>query len=361
MAFDPTTAIEAELEVPSRTSYGTPSKLLDNLERVESGGNPLAVNKDSGAMGAYQFMPSTVEMLKKQGIEFNPFDKQQSREAADQYISKLAERHGGDYEKAMADYGGFITKDPTEYVGKVMKGVTKEPSFDPTTAKEFDPSSAKPVEEAKGATIWEKVKEATWLSPTAQGARGAVTAPVGALQEVKKGITELFNPTWQKKYKEEHGTALSKKELETAYDVALNWMPVTEFVGSLKRMKDMVPPTKEVLPVKPVTAEEVIRTADTTERLMKADSSGSLIVDTQKFVNDQLGIKPAKEAEKTIKQKRAEVKAAFAEDKDYADYLRFAADERIQLREQWAKTESWAEHTKAVDKLEKELAENKAH
>ena len=153
MAFDPSTASLAESEKPSGKSYGTPAKLLDNLEMVESSGNPLAVNKESGAMGAYQFMPTTVEMLKKQGIEFDPFDKQQSREAADEYISKLAARHGGDYEKAMADYGGFVTKDPTEYVGKVMKGVSTEApvklAFDPTSAKEFNPATAKEVKDTK--------------------------------------------------------------------------------------------------------------------------------------------------------------------------------------------------------------------
>ena len=47
-------------------TYGTPSKILDNLMQVESSGNELAINKDTKAMGPYQFMPDTIaEMHKK--------------------------------------------------------------------------------------------------------------------------------------------------------------------------------------------------------------------------------------------------------------------------------------------------------
>lgn len=110
-AFDPT------------KSYGTPAKLLDNLQQTESSGNPYAVNPNTQAMGAYQFMPSTVAMLRKQGIKFDPFDANQSRAAADYYIQQLVAQNGGDYSKAMAQYGGFKTKDASKYVGSVLNGV----------------------------------------------------------------------------------------------------------------------------------------------------------------------------------------------------------------------------------------------
>ena len=45
-----------------------PDTVLDNLKQTESSGDAYAVNKDTGAMGAYQFLPSTVAMLHKQGI-----------------------------------------------------------------------------------------------------------------------------------------------------------------------------------------------------------------------------------------------------------------------------------------------------
>lgn len=111
---------------PSK-SYGTPTKLLDNLRHTESGGDPYAVNKTTGAMGQYQFMPATIAMLRKQGVTFDPFDPQQARNAADWYIQQLKQQNGGTYEGAMKAYGGFVTKDPSQYVGKVMAGVPTTP------------------------------------------------------------------------------------------------------------------------------------------------------------------------------------------------------------------------------------------
>lgn len=114
-------------QAPGR-SFGTPSAILDNLMQVESSGNPLAINPTSGAMGAYQFMPNTVSMLRKQGMAFNPFDAQQARQAADFYLSQLVSQHGGDWNKALAAYGGFKDKDPTKYVSRVLQGVNAPPA-----------------------------------------------------------------------------------------------------------------------------------------------------------------------------------------------------------------------------------------
>ena len=108
-------------------SYGTPARLLDNTIQVESSGNPHAVNRESGAMGIGQFMPDTVAMLHKQGVEFNPFNPTEARAAMDYYISTLAKKHGGDYTKAMTDYGGFKTKDPSQYLSKVLHEVDNTP------------------------------------------------------------------------------------------------------------------------------------------------------------------------------------------------------------------------------------------
>lgn len=106
--------------------YGTPQRVLDNLQHVESGGNPLAMGPDIGngvrAQGAFQFLPSTVKMLGDQGIKFDPFKPQEARDAADFYIQSLVKKNGGDYNKAMAEYGGFKSKDPSSYVGKVLAG-----------------------------------------------------------------------------------------------------------------------------------------------------------------------------------------------------------------------------------------------
>ncbi len=104
-------------------SYGTPAKLLDNLQQTESSGDAHAVNPKTGAMGAYQFLPSTVAMLNKQGVKFDPFDPTQARAAADYYLQHLAQANGGDMTKAVAQYGGFNQQDPTAYVNKVLNGV----------------------------------------------------------------------------------------------------------------------------------------------------------------------------------------------------------------------------------------------
>ena len=106
-----------------KKSYGTPTKLLENVIQTESSGNPHAVNPTSGAMGLGQFMPETVAMLHKQGVEFNPFKADEAKAAMDYYISQLHKEHGGDYVKAMKAYGGFKTKDPEKYLDKVLEGV----------------------------------------------------------------------------------------------------------------------------------------------------------------------------------------------------------------------------------------------
>jgi hypothetical protein len=104
-------------------TYGTPPKLLDNLGMVESSNDPYALNKDTKALGNYQFTPETLVYLHKKGIKFNPLDPKESRAAADWYLNDLAQSNNGDYKKALTQYGGFKTKDPTEYVNKALNGV----------------------------------------------------------------------------------------------------------------------------------------------------------------------------------------------------------------------------------------------
>ena len=115
------TATAKKPAAPSGPSVIT-DQLLDSLRRTESGKDRFALNKQTKAMGPYQFMPETVQMLHKQGIEFNPFNEQEARAAAKGYLETLVARNKGDVNKALADYGGFVTKDPTQYVNKVLQG-----------------------------------------------------------------------------------------------------------------------------------------------------------------------------------------------------------------------------------------------
>jgi hypothetical protein len=99
---------------------------LDALREIESSNNPRAVNKDSGAMGAYQFMPSTVTQLAKQGIKFDPFNEPQAREAARQHLQDFVDKSGGDLNKGLALYGGHVTKDPSNYINKFNAALARQ-------------------------------------------------------------------------------------------------------------------------------------------------------------------------------------------------------------------------------------------
>ena len=112
----------AEPTRPQQTKNYISDELLNSLKRVESGKDPYAVNKETKAMGPYQFMPDTAAMLHRQGVKFNPFDEEQAREAARHYLNTLVEKNGGDVNKALAQYGGFVTKDPSKYVSNVLSG-----------------------------------------------------------------------------------------------------------------------------------------------------------------------------------------------------------------------------------------------
>jgi predicted transglutaminase-like cysteine proteinase len=85
-------------------------------------------------------------MLHKQGIEFNPFNEKQAREAARTYLGQLVDRNKGDVDKALAQYGGFITKDPSGYVNKVKQGQAAAPSTTPTAPAAPAQTSADPLE-----------------------------------------------------------------------------------------------------------------------------------------------------------------------------------------------------------------------
>ena len=115
---------DVEEQKPQSQSIIT-DQILNNLKVTESGKDPYAVNKKTKALGAYQFLPETVQMLHKQGIEFNPFNEQESRQAAKTYLEQLTAKNGGDIKKALAQYGGFVKENPDTYVNKVLKGVTQ--------------------------------------------------------------------------------------------------------------------------------------------------------------------------------------------------------------------------------------------
>jgi hypothetical protein len=99
---------------------------MDALREIESSNNPKAVNPKSGAMGAYQFMPSTVSSYAAKGVKFDPFNEPQSREVARQHLQDFVDKNGGDLNKGLAAYGGHITKDPTDYINKFNAALARQ-------------------------------------------------------------------------------------------------------------------------------------------------------------------------------------------------------------------------------------------
>lgn len=182
-AIDPVAAPAALPQSPASVGkYGTPTHILDGLRHVESRGNQYAINTDSKAMGQYQFTPDTVATLHKKGIKFNPFEPTEARDAADQYITTLAKQNGGDYSKALAQYGGFKTKDPSKYISDVMKGGPVAASRAPVVKSEVDDFSSSAVDSAPVAEV----------TPTKVAPPAAVAAPVSMMDTLKQGAGNVL-------------------------------------------------------------------------------------------------------------------------------------------------------------------------
>lgn len=163
-------------------SYGTPAKLLDNLQSEESSGNLLAVNKTTQAMGPYQFTPSTVAMLRQQGVKFDPFDPPQARAAADYYMQQLKQQNGGTYEGALKAYGGFKNADPSQYIAKAMNGVAPQPTT---------PGQSNSGERPQGYAGPTSDLFAT-LQQGSQAAQKGVPAPASAQPQQQPGAATQF-------------------------------------------------------------------------------------------------------------------------------------------------------------------------
>jgi hypothetical protein len=170
-AFDPT------------KTYGTPAAMLSNLTNQESSGGRNLVNPKTGAMGPYQFLPSTLAMLRNQGVKFDPFDPAQSRAAADWYIQKLKAENGGTYQGALKAYGGFQNADPSQYIDHVMNGV---PGFSggpaPTTPGQTSSGQQAPADTGPQSDLLTTLQTA--VQNAQQSAQAAATpAPKAAPQQ----------------------------------------------------------------------------------------------------------------------------------------------------------------------------------
>ena len=109
--------------------YGLPAGLLDKVWATESG-RGSNMNSPKGAQGHFQFMPPTA---KQYGLK-NPYDFNESSDAAARMYRDLLQANGGDVRKAAAAYNwgqGNLNKKglsaaPTEtlnYINKVTGGI----------------------------------------------------------------------------------------------------------------------------------------------------------------------------------------------------------------------------------------------
>jgi soluble lytic murein transglycosylase-like protein len=94
--------------------------LLAAVMIEESGGNPNAVNKKTGATGLMQFMPDTA----KQYNLTDRTDPQASLNAGAMYLHDLLIKSHGDEALALTHYGGFVTADPKKYIGDIFSLMT---------------------------------------------------------------------------------------------------------------------------------------------------------------------------------------------------------------------------------------------
>ncbi|WP_158282607.1 phage tail length tape measure family protein [Azospirillum sp. TSH58] len=97
------------------TKYGVDANLIKAVIQKESTWNPTAVNPRSGAAGLMQIMPANWSAY---GVT-NPFDPAQNVDAGTRIFREHLDRAGGDLERALSTFGGFITKSSDGYVASV--------------------------------------------------------------------------------------------------------------------------------------------------------------------------------------------------------------------------------------------------
>jgi len=107
-------------------------KLVHGVAMAESGDRqydssgkvilgPSIAGTTERAIGRMQLLPSTAKML---GVD--PYDAGQNFEGGEKYLLQLLKRHQGNIHDTLAEYGGFRTKSPEDYVRRVeqMGGIS---------------------------------------------------------------------------------------------------------------------------------------------------------------------------------------------------------------------------------------------
>lgn len=274
----------------AKKDYGSlvTDNLLDRLKKVESGKDPYAVNKQTKALGPYQFMPETVADLHRKGYKFNAFDEKESREAAKKYLTELVNKSGGDLDKALAAYGGFVTKDPTEYVAKVkgtelgrkpeaapvddleqlIRGTARLPEAQPSQPQKETPKPRQIIEEMQAQAKQPQGTFAEFVGDKLKGAGEAgLSAVTGALAAPAGAVAGIYETLTGGKYGTKEGIEQGKQRAAQVQE-ALTYAPRTqagqEMLGTLGRAAEatkippvMVPEVAGFAPLAPAAKAQL--------------------------------------------------------------------------------------------------------
>lgn len=167
--------------------YGLPAGMLAAVQRVESGGNPMAVSP-KGAQGLFQIMPGTAKEL---GVD--PLNPAQAADGAARYLAQNLKRFGSP-ELALAAYNagpGNVQKhngippfkETQDYVRKVQANMGK-------------PTESGPWEDYQDESgPWEDyAQKSPKQSPGVLPETGGFAAAVGgALMDIPLGLKQRFD------------------------------------------------------------------------------------------------------------------------------------------------------------------------
>jgi hypothetical protein len=105
-AFDTLADLDKQFKIPAGG--------LEGIWGTESSFGANSGRNSAGAEGNFQQLDGTV---KRYGVKRGDFNSEAT--GAARQIADLMKANGGDFDKALKDYGGFVTKDPTSYINKV--------------------------------------------------------------------------------------------------------------------------------------------------------------------------------------------------------------------------------------------------
>jgi soluble lytic murein transglycosylase-like protein len=101
-------------------------KLLDAMAIVESGGNPKAYNKSTGASGTLQLTQIVYKNICNMDQEA-AFDPDKNRACAKIYLLHLLNKYKGNISAAVRHYNQGYMKVETNYVSKVHNELASNP------------------------------------------------------------------------------------------------------------------------------------------------------------------------------------------------------------------------------------------